>query len=168
VIDQCGQPVGAVDRLKFCRTSLVPDVQQHRVWGEGVQPADDVRVDLVDAPAGVSFMVVVAKAGRAVELRSYEVHPVVAGRDPLPQADAIPTGPWVPSVMESPSGMTRTPPLDSALALPTCVITPVIASASVAAARQPSSHEFAWLRLSRVQQVELVWVSSPSRHGSCE
>src|SRR5690242_20371797 len=45
-----------------------------------------------------------------------------------------PPGTWVPSVMESPRGMTRTPPLDSALATPECSATAAATIPAAAAA----------------------------------
>src|SRR5256885_9788061 len=45
----------------------------------------DVGVDLVDAPAGVALVVVVAQGGGPVVLRPDEVDPVAAGGHALPQ-----------------------------------------------------------------------------------
>ena len=68
--------------MPMCSSTVVRPV--------GVQPADDVGVDLVDAPAGMTLVVVVTQAGRPVELRADEVHPVPAAGEALPQPDPVP------------------------------------------------------------------------------
>src|SRR5262249_42734637 len=66
-----------------------------------------------------------------------------------------PPGTWVPSVMESPRGMTRTPPLDSALATLVCSATAAVTTAAAAA-----SH-LARVRMENAsrEQVEVAWIS---------
>jgi hypothetical protein len=86
---QSGRCGGQVEVLQHV---VRADVQQHRVGGEGLQPAHDVGVDLVDAPARVPFVVVVAQAGRSVELRSDEVDPVAVAIEALPEADPVAAG----------------------------------------------------------------------------
>ena len=84
--------LGAPATSKFCSMSLVPMCSRTVRGRGGAQPAGDVGVDLVDPPARVALVVVVAEAGRPVELGADEVDPVAGGRHPLPQADAVAAG----------------------------------------------------------------------------
>ncbi len=68
VVDQRRQPAWRAGQVVVLQHVVGADVQQHSVRLVGVQPADDVGVDLVDPPAGVALVVVVAEGGRTVEL----------------------------------------------------------------------------------------------------
>jgi len=114
VIDQCGQPVGAVDRLSLqdvvgCRCAAAPCV------GEVFSQPDDVSRRSGRCASRVSFMVVVARLAGPVELRSYE-STLVAAVTRCHRPMRYPTGHLGPFGDGSPQRHDPDPPWDSAMA----------------------------------------------------
>ena len=89
LFEQVVQPVRRAAEVVVLDDIVTADMQQDDLWLIGLEPGDDMRGDLVDAPAWMPFVIPVWQTGGAIVLRADKDDVIMVGHTIVPQRDAI-------------------------------------------------------------------------------
>lgn len=92
VVEERGEAAGCVGDILVLNDVIGADMEEDGLRVALLHPVDDVRIELVDAPAGVALVVMVAQGFGAVGLGADKVDGVSLLGELFPQFDSVASG----------------------------------------------------------------------------